>query len=89
MKGECQACGAEVEPNEYHPFAYCVLVTAGFDPVEVVAKSPQVKALEAEVERLRGIINEAVTRIDRAWGFPCGEPMAEVHSILSKALGHY
>ena len=40
---------------------------------------------EAEVERLRGIVNEAVTRIDAAWGFPCGEPLADVHSILSRA----
>ena len=35
----CQQCGAEVEENEYHPHAFCVLVQAGLNPLAVVLEA--------------------------------------------------
>lgn len=35
----CQECGAEVEPAEYHPNAFCVLAQAGIDPKAMVAEA--------------------------------------------------
>lgn len=32
MRYQCAECGMEVESNEYHPGAYCVLVKAGINP---------------------------------------------------------
>jgi hypothetical protein len=34
----CQDCGMNVEPNEYHPFEYCVLWRAGIDPRQFVER---------------------------------------------------
>lgn len=35
----CQECGALTGPGEYHPFAFCVLIKAGLDPVTVVREA--------------------------------------------------
>lgn len=32
----CQACGMEVEPDQYHPFEYCILYRAGINPDDFV-----------------------------------------------------
>ena len=35
----CQECGMEIEANEYHPYAFCVLVKAGIDPLTFVLEA--------------------------------------------------
>lgn len=35
----CLVCGMEIEPNEYHPYAFCVLVEAGLNPLTVVLEA--------------------------------------------------
>jgi hypothetical protein len=35
----CQGCGTGVEPDEYHPHAFCVLYNQGIDPYEFVREA--------------------------------------------------
>lgn len=39
-QSKCQACGytTRLGSNEYHPYAFCVLVKAGLDPWEIARK---------------------------------------------------
>lgn len=35
----CAECGQQGEPGRYHPFAFCVLIKAGIDPIAFVKEA--------------------------------------------------
>uniref|UniRef100_A0A6M3J415 HalX domain-containing protein n=1 Tax=viral metagenome TaxID=1070528 RepID=A0A6M3J415_9ZZZZ len=53
-------------------------------PGEMEAEE-EYQQLQAEVNRLRGIIDEAMNRIDLDWDWECGDSLANIRFILDGA----
>jgi len=63
----CQRCGMEVEPNEYHPYAFCVLVRAGLNPLTVVLEAVRKLTADTDIIYLQAKDEDGETPDEVTW----------------------
>lgn len=65
----CQQCGMPCEPNEYHPFAACLMFKGCHDSRVVRANLPQLAAASVDAEALARKFHDVYERLAAQFGY--------------------